>query len=95
MVIFKRLSLIALIALQDLERGGGQGNKNNDTNSYLRLYIIIHQYIDAQSHLLHTHSLPVSLSPSHPHTHTHTPPPHTHTYTEQIRQIRANQILGG
>ena len=48
------------------------------------------QNIKAQSHLLHTLSLPLSI----PHTHMHTTH-HTHTYTEQIRQIWANQILGG
>ena len=53
-VIFKRLSLKALSALQDQEERGGRDNKNNYTNVSLRLYIIIHQYINAQSHPLHT-----------------------------------------
>ena len=79
MVIFKRLSLKALSALYDHERGGGKGQQNNYTNVSLRLCIIIHQYIDAQSHLLHTLSLPLI--------HTHTPHTHTNTYIEQIRQI--------
>ena len=60
MVIVKRLSLKALSTLQDHEGGGGWGN--NYTNVSLRLYIIMHQYIDAQSHLLYTLSLPLFLS---------------------------------
>ena len=75
-IFFKHQSLEALGALQDHKGEGGQGNKNNYTNVSLRLCITIHQYIDAQSHLLHK----PSLSLSHP-------PPNTHTYTEQIRQI--------
>ena len=39
------------------------------------LCINIHQYIDAQSYLLHTLSLPLSLPLIHTHTNTHT---HTH-----------------
>ena len=50
--------------------GGGEGVTKIITHVSLRLSIIIHQYIDVQSHLLHTHSL--SLSPPHTHTHTHT-----------------------
>ena len=60
-----------------MKEEGGRGNKNNCINVSLRLRIIIHQYIDAQSHLLHTLSLPLSLSPPHP-PHTHT----THTLTQ-------------
>ena len=89
-VIFKRLSLKALSALQDQEERGGRDNKNNYTNVSLRLYIIIHQYIDAQSHLLHK----VSLSPSHPHTHTHTHtqiPHHTHTHTHTLTQSKSGR----
>ena len=68
---------------------GVRGNNNNYTNVSLRLCINVYQYIDAQSHLLHTLSLPLFLppSPSPSHTPTHTP---THTHTqgqEQIRQI--------
>ena len=63
------------------EEEGGGDEKNNDTNVSLRFYIIIHQYINTQSHLLHTLYLPLSQS-----THTHTTN-HTNTYTEQIRQI--------
>ena len=59
------------------EEEGGGDEKNNDTNVSLRFYIIIHQYIDAQSHLLHTLSLPFSLSLS-IHTYTRT----THTLTQ-------------
>ena len=77
-VIFKRLSLKALSALQDQEERGGRDNKNNYTNVSLRLYIIIHQYIDEQSHLSHTLSLPLSLSLS---IYTHTPHT-THTLTQ-------------
>ena len=83
MVIFKCLSLKAVSILQDHEGGRGRGNKNDYLNASLRLSIIIHQYIDSQSHLFHTFSLPLSLSLSSTHI-THT---HTHTYTEQIRQI--------
>ena len=76
MVIFKRLSLRTLSALQDHEEGGGRGNRNNYTNVSLRPCTIIYQYIDAQSHLLHTHSLSLSLPPlSLSHTHT---TPHLH-----------------
>ena len=70
-VIFKRLSLKALSALQDQEERGGRDNKNNYTNVSLRLYIIIHQYINAQSHLSHSQPLPLN-SNTHIHTHTHT-----------------------
>ena len=56
------------------EEGGDRGTKYS-TNVSVRLYILIHQYIDAQSHLLHTPSLPLLLSVS----------IYTHTYTEQIR----------
>ena len=80
MVIFKRLALKALSALQDHEGGGG--TENNYANVSFRLDVIIHQYINAQSHLLHTLYLPLPLNP-HTHTHTHT----THTRTQQIRQI--------
>ena len=80
-IFFKHQSLEALGALQDHEGEGGQGNKNNYTNVSLRLCITIHQYIDAQSHLLHTLSLPFSLSLS---IHTYTRTPHTHLH-------RANQ----
>ena len=75
---------------------GGWVTKQTKNYTYvsLKLYINTDQYIDAQSHLLHRLvSLPPSLSPSHQtHTHTHT---HTHAYKEQIRQIYANQIIGG
>ena len=80
MVNFKCLSLKALSALQDHEGGGGQGNKNNYKNVSLRLYINIQQYINTQSHLLHT--LSPFLAPSHTHIYTH-----TRSYTEKIRQI--------
>ena len=87
MAIFKRLSLKALSALQDHEGGKGAGLQNNYTNVSLRLYIIIHRYINAQSHPLHTlsHSLLLSLSPSlslplKPHTHTHTTHTHLHRH---------------
>ena len=92
MVIFKCLSLKAVSAIQGHEGGGG--NKNNYTNVSLRLCIIIHRYIDAQSHLLHTHthtlslslslSLPLSLPlPLNPHTRTH----HTaHTHLHRANQ---------
>ena len=55
-----------------MKEEGGMRLQNNYTNVSLRFYIIIHQYIDAQSHLLHT------LSPS------FSPPlnPHTHTLTQ-------------
>ena len=65
--------------------GGGDGvTKIIYINVSLILYIIIHQYIDAQSHLLHTLSLShsLSLSPSHPHTHSHTTSHTTHTLTQ-------------
>ena len=85
MVIFKRLSLKALSALQDHGGGGGTGLQNDYTNVSLRLYIIIHQYINAQSHPLHTLSPPSLSLPLNPHTHTHThTTPHTHLH-------RANQ----
>ena len=105
MVIYTCLFVKALSAIEKHE--GGEGNENNYTNVSLRLYIIIHQYIDAQSQLLHTLSPflspSLSLSPSYPNTHTHThththmhkQTHHTHTCTEQIRQTWANQILGG
>ena len=71
-----------------IKEAGGKGNKNT-YEIFLSDCIIIHQYINTQSHLLHTLSLPLSLSPSHPHTHTPhlTTPHHTHSYTEQTRQI--------
>ena len=75
MVIFKCLSLKALSALQDLEGGGGWGNKNIYTNNI---------FPSALSHLLHTFSPSLSLSLSSTHTHT---TQHTHIFTEQIRQI--------
>ena len=78
MVILKCLSSKALGALQDHEGEGGTGYQNNYTNVSLRLYIIIHQYINAQSHPLHTLSLSLSLSPSQStYTHIHHTP-HTH-----------------
>ena len=40
--------------LYKTSRGRGTGNKNNYTNVSLRLCINIHQYLDTQSHLLHT-----------------------------------------
>ena len=65
-----------------MKEEGGRGNKSDYTNVFLRLRIITHQYIDAQSHLLHTHSLSPSLSSFHTHTHTHhTTHTHTHTHT--------------
>ena len=71
MVIFKRLSLKALSALQDHEGGGGTGQQNNDTNVSLRLYVLLHQYINAKSHPLHTHALPPPSPFQSIHTHTH------------------------
>ena len=63
------------------EEEGGGDEKNNDTNVSLRFYIIIHQYINTQSHLLHTHSLLLSLSLS-IHAHTHYTPHTQHTLTQ-------------
>ena len=62
MVLFKCLSLKALNTLQKHEVGGGMANQSNHINVSLGLCINIHQYINAQSHLLHTLSLPLSLS---------------------------------
>ena len=55
----------------------------------------LHNYTSIHQHKVTSiaHTLPLSLSLS-IHTHTHHPH-HTHTYTGQIRQIWANQILGG
>ena len=89
-VIFKHLSLKALKRFTEIWRRG-RGYKNNYTETYtLRLYMNIHQYIETQSHLLHTLSLPLSLSPSlslspyHPNTHTHTC---THTHTHRFFEV--------
>ena len=76
--------------------------KKNYANVSLRLCIMYIKTL-TQSYLLHTLSLSLLLSSKHTyahtyiHTHTHTlTHTHTtHTYTEQIRQIWANQILGG
>ena len=76
----------------------GQGNKNDYTNVSLRICIIIHQYIDAQLHLLHILSLfpPLSLSlPSYTHTHTHTHiHTHTHTHTHTPHTILTQSKSG-
>ena len=66
------------------------GNKNNYTNVSLRLCINIHQYIDAQSHLLHTLPLSLSLPLSHSLSHTHT---HTHTQTMKGRGDGVTKII--
>ena len=62
---------------------GERGNKKKYKNVSLRLCIIIHEYIDAQSRLLHTLSLTLSLPliHTHTHTHTHTTPHHTTPHT--------------
>ena len=66
-----------------MKEEGEQSNKNDYTNVSLTLCIIIHQYIDTQSHLLHTLSSPPSLSSTHTHTHAHThTTPHTLTLTQ-------------
>ena len=83
-VVFKRLALKALYKIMKEE--GGRGNKNNYKHVSVGLCTIKHQYIDAQSHLLHTHTLSLSpslsLSSTHTHTHAHA---HTHTHTHTYK----------
>ena len=89
MVIFNCLFLKALSSLQYHEGGGYQ---NNYTNVSLRLYIIIHRYIDAQSHLLLTLSLLSSLSLSSTHTpHTILTPRKSGRY-ELIRFLEVEEV---
>ena len=84
MVIFRRLSLKALSALQDHEDGGGRGNKiitqmllSDSTKLYINT--------STHSHICCTHSLFLSL-PLDPHTHTH-----THHTTHTLAQSKSGR----
>ena len=63
----------------------GRGNRNNYTNASLKLCKNIHQYIDSQSHLLHTLTLPLSRILSLPLIQTHT---HTHLHSTELALLR-------
>ena len=77
MIIFKRLPLKVLSALQKHE-GGGDGLIKIITQMFLSQ--TLHEYTSIHrrtaTSVTHTLSPSLSLSLSHPHTHTHT---HTHT----------------
>ena len=87
MVIFKGLSLKALIVLQDHE-GGGRGKKITQMFISDSAYLYINT--STHSHICCTHS----LSPSLPLPLIHTHPPHTLKHSKS-GGYGANQILGG
>ena len=74
-----------------MKEEGERVYKNNYRNISLRLCIIIHQYISVQSHLLHTHSLPLIHTHTHTHTHTHAHT-HTHTHTHTLTHSKSGRF---
>ena len=65
-----------------MKEEGGRGNKNDYTNVSLRLFIIIHQYIDAVTSVAPYLSPSLSLSLSSTYTHTYHTSHTTHTLTQ-------------